>query len=355
MTTLVVCCGLGGVGKTTTAAALGVAYARVGKRVVVMTIDPARRLADALGTEAIGNLPVRVPLPDVPGTLDALMLDRDATWAEVIRRHAPSTDLADRLIANPWSRAVSSRLSGAHELMATEKLHALATDGRWDVVVVDTPPSFHALDFLHAPDRVRRLLDRRLLGALFEPASKGLVGIATRGLASLVRRVAGEAVMDDLSEFFGMVSALSTGLRERGAAVATLLHSRDCHYILVASAAAPREEEVSEFLAALRADGRSFSGSVLTRATAPLPVPVNAMLAELPKRPKGVDAAGWAHALSALVEAAATHERRAARDAATATRMARMSGAPVWPVPEVDTDSGAIAALGQIAATLPVL
>lgn len=353
MTRLVICCGLGGVGKTTTAAALGVAHAREGRRAVVLTIDPARRLADALGVEALGNSPVRVPLLGVPGSLDALMLDRDATWSEVIHRHAATPEIAERLLANPWSRAVSSRLSGAHELMATEKLHALATDGRWDVVIVDTPPSFHALDFLHAPDRVRRLLDRRMLGALFETRSGGLAGLATRGLASIVRRVAGEGVIEDLSEFFGLLTGLSAGLRQRGGEVAALLRGSRCHYVLIASATAPREDEVTEFLRALRADGRSFSGSILTRATPPLVAPVSELISAIPACPPGTDTIAWDGATAALRHAAQTSDLRATRDAATVRRMARASGAKVWTTPNVDTDGRALAALSEMATGLP--
>ena len=144
MTRVVVCCGVGGVGKTTTSAALGLRLATRGARVCVLTIDPARRLADALGVQ-LGHEPSPVSL-EAEGTLHALMLDRKATWDGMIRRFAPDKDTAESLLANRYYRAVSTRLGGSQEYMAMEKLYELVESGTWDVVVVDTPPTQHALD-----------------------------------------------------------------------------------------------------------------------------------------------------------------------------------------------------------------
>ena len=147
MTELIICCGVGGVGKTTTSAALSLSLAMSGKRVVVLTIDPARRLADALGIAALGNQPRAIDLGgQATGSLDALMLDQKQTWDEVIRRFASSDALAERLLANRYYKAVSERLV-ANEYMAVEKLYDLVNSGRWDIVVADTPPAQHTLDF----------------------------------------------------------------------------------------------------------------------------------------------------------------------------------------------------------------
>ncbi|MBT3219876.1 MAG: ArsA family ATPase, partial [Proteobacteria bacterium] len=139
MTRVLVCCGVGGVGKTTIAAALGVGLARAGEKVVVLTIDPAQRLADALGLERLGNSPTKVSIKG--GELDAMMLDRKATWDEVIRRFSSDEQKAERLLTNRYYKAVSERLTGSHEYMAIEKLYELVETDRWDVVVVDTPPT----------------------------------------------------------------------------------------------------------------------------------------------------------------------------------------------------------------------
>ena len=140
MTQILICCGVGGTGKTTASAAMAVAHAAVGKRVAVLTIDPARRLADALSLEELGNTPTLVPLPGVPGSLHALMLDRKSTWDDIVRRFSPSPAAVERLLANRYYRAVSTRLTGSHEYMAIEKLYELVEAERWDIVVVDTPP-----------------------------------------------------------------------------------------------------------------------------------------------------------------------------------------------------------------------
>lgn len=338
MTQVLVCCGVGGAGKTTTAAALGVGHALAGRRVVVLTIDPARRLADALGIEHLGNAPRAIPLPQAStlgGRLDALMLDRKATWDEVVRQHAPTPDIADRLLTNPYYRALSTRLTGGHEYMATEKLYALAHDGRWDVVIVDTPPSQHALDFFQAPDRIGRILDPRLLGALLRP-SQGLLGAATRRVVDVIRRLAGDQVIGDLADFFDLVAGLSAGLRERGAEVHALLRSPACRYFLVAQASSPREHDLAAFLDVLRAQEQHFAGFLLNRTAPPLGLPEADLLAAIPEAPARTPAAAWDETTEALRQAVHRRSVRAAAHAQTAQRLARSANAPVWAVPDVD-------------------
>ena len=142
------------------------------------------------------------------------MLDQKQTWDEVIRRFASSDALAERLLANRYYKAVSERLSGSHEYMAVEKLYDLVNSGRWDIVVVDTPPAQHTLDFFRAPDRIRKILNRTALRAFIEPG-RGLIGVATSGVMSVFKRVAGESVLGDIQEFFELISGFSAGFRER--------------------------------------------------------------------------------------------------------------------------------------------
>ncbi|MCB9662636.1 MAG: AAA family ATPase [Alphaproteobacteria bacterium] len=351
---VLLCCGVGGAGKTTSAAALAVALAASGRQVVVLTIDPARRLADALGIDHLGNEPQALDLPEVTaagGRLDALMLDRKATWDALVRTHAGDADLAARLLANPYYEALSTRLTGGHEYMATERLHQLAHDGRWDVVVVDTPPSQHAVDFFRAPARIRRILDRNLLGALLTP-SQGLLGVATRRAVDVVRRLAGPKVLDDLVHFFELVGSLAGGLRERSAAVQALLQAPTTRVLLVASAVSPREEDLLDFLGVVREDGLQFGGYLLTRAAAPLGLPAEALVAAIPDGARDVPAEAWAAVRAALADAVHRRARDSARHVATAARLAAAGRAPVWTLPEVD---GGVADLDGLRALVPHL
>lgn len=353
MTEVLIVCGVGGAGKTTTSAALGLAAALAGRRVALLTIDPARRLADALGLPELGNTPTPLRLPDdaPPGArLDALMLDRKATWDDLVRAQAPDPATAERLLASRYYRALSERLSGGHEYMATEKLYALANDGTWDLVIVDTPPSQHALDFFQAPDRIRRILDQRALAALLRP-STGLVGLATRGAVDLIRRLAGEQVMDDLTEFFELVAGLAEGLRARGQAVRELLRSPACGFVLVTNARAPQEEEVTAFVMAVREQGLALRGFVVNRAT-PATDPA---LQTPPAPPPGADAQTWADALAALTAARDRQDARARADEKLATGLASAWRTRAWRVPDAVGGVDDLRALAALARHLPPL
>ena len=232
---LIVTCGPGGVGKTTTAAALGLAAARAGRRVVVMTVDPARRLADALGLAegAAGDAPHQVTGIDAPagGELWALMLDAASTFDRLVREQASNRQQAETLLANPVYRAISRSLSGAQEYMAIERLHELHVSGEWDLVIVDTPPSRHAIDMLEAPDR--------LIGFLSHPVYRALTlgqrtfAKVTNAAASMflwaVRRLAGPQIVEDTMEFFRSLANIEPGLRRRAGEVSALLRSSRRH------------------------------------------------------------------------------------------------------------------------------
>ncbi len=246
---VIVCCGTGGVGKTTTAAALALEAARLGRRAAVVTIDPARRLADALGVGELSNEPQRVPTQvlgdDVPGELWALMLDTRTTFDALVTRYAPDERQAERILANPFYRNISGRLSGTQEYMAAEKLYELTEDDRFDVVVVDTPPARNALDFLDAPERLTRFLDHRFYRALMAPTRVYLraVNVAAQAFLRAVSRVVGGEVIADAIAFFQAFDGMEAGFRARASAVDTLLHDPATVYVLVA---APRADAVGE-------------------------------------------------------------------------------------------------------------
>jgi arsenite-transporting ATPase len=341
-----VCCGVGGTGKTTTSAALALGYARAGERVVVLTIDPARRLADALGVGALDNVPREVP--GAEGRLYALMLDRKSTWDEVVRRRA-DPDVLERLLANRYYRAVSTRLTGSHEYMAIEKLHELAVEGGFDRVVVDTPPTQNVVDFFRAPDRVRGLLDRSMLSMLIEPS--GMRGVATRGALALVARLAGERVLGEIREFFELIQEMSGGIRERSEVVSELLRSPDTAYWLVTDAGAPERNDLLGFLAELRERGMSFAGFLVNRVqTEPRgPFPDAAAL-----RAAGAGRPGWDDAVEALLALPdATRARARGHREAVRELIRRAGGAPAWLIPEIPGGVRSLAGLAELTEHLP--
>lgn len=353
-TRVLVCCGVGGTGKTTTSAALGVGFALAGQRVVVLTIDPARRLADALGLESLGNEPRLIDVPGATGSLHALMLDRKGTWDQVIRRFSPSPEAAERLLENRYYRAVSTRLTGSHEYMAIEKLHELVEAERWDLVVVDTPPTQHVLDFFQAPDRIRRIFDRTVLGVLAEPG-RGLLGAATRRAVSLVERLAGSRVMEDISEFFTLISGLSGGFRARSRAVAELLGSERTEYWLVANANAPERNDLLGFLDALRSRGMRFGGFLVNRVAHVPELSAPLTIDRLPEAVPGLTPEHWQRWREALVRlpAQAVEEAHRHRAAAAALSQAAQGAAPVWLVPEIPEGVRSIEGLSRLAEHLP--
>jgi anion-transporting ArsA/GET3 family ATPase len=267
--TVVVCCGSGGVGKTTTAAVLGLEEARRGRRVVVVTIDPARRLADALGLpDGLAADPRRIDVVDAgDGELWAMMLDTSAMFDQVVRANAGSADQADRILENRFYRNIASSLSGTQEYMASEALHQLHDDERFDLVVVDTPPSRNALDFLEAPGVLARFLEHRAFRLLMLPARSGLrvLNTAAQPLLRAVGKVVGSDVLADAVAFFQAFSGMEVGFRERAEAVTGLLKSSQTRYLLVASAHHDTITEAVWFADQLRAQGLQVSAAVVNR------------------------------------------------------------------------------------------
>lgn len=240
-----VCLGSGGVGKTTVAAALALQLARRGERVVVLTIDPARRLADALGLEEnLGNEPVQIRTWENGGELWATMLDPAETLQDVIRTESTSTEQADTIMGTTLFANLASSLSGTNEYMAAERLHQLHGDERFDRVVVDTPPSRHGLDFLESPGRLHRFIDHRLYRSVFAPSSGVMrtVGVGSRLILRLLGRIVGGRLVEEVIAFFSNFQGLDQGFQARADSIKRVLDT-ETGFVLVA---APRSQPLEE-------------------------------------------------------------------------------------------------------------
>ena len=263
---VIVCCGSGGVGKTTTAAVLALEAARAGRRSVVVTIDPARRLADALGLEGLTNSATRIDA-DLPGEMHALMLDTKSTFDGLVRRHSADPEQAEGILSNRFYQNISSALSGTQEYMASEKLYELAEEGDWDLVVVDTPPTRNALDFLDAPQRLAHFLDHRLYKVLMTP-TRGIVkavNVAAQAVVRSLSKVVGGEVVADAIAFFQAFEGMERGFKERDAAVDRLLAAPETAFVLVASPKADTVAEATYFADQLTEHGITVRGLVVNR------------------------------------------------------------------------------------------
>ncbi len=270
---IVVCCGAGGVGKTTTAAALGVRAAEVhGRRTVVLTIDPARRLAQSMGLSELDNTPRLVKGIDTVagGELHAMMLDMKRTFDEVVRQHT-SEQRAAEIFANPFYQAMSSTFAGTQEYMAMEKLGQLRAGEQWDLIVVDTPPSRSALDFLDAPARLSRFLDGRMLRLLLAPARSGgrsmfSLVTASFGLFSrAVQKVLGAQLLTDLSGFVAALDSMFGGFRQRADQTYRILQDPQTAFLLIAAPERDAVREAAYFAQRLVAERMPLAGLVLNR------------------------------------------------------------------------------------------
>lgn len=266
---IIICCGSGGVGKTTTAAAIGIAAARKGRRVVVVTIDPAKRLADALGLSTeLGNEPHQiVSPPTAPGQLWAMMLDTQATFNEVVRTHSADKEQVERIMSNRFFRNISKNLSGTQEYMAAEKLFQLHGDARFDLVVIDTPPTRDALNFLDAPNRLIRFLDHRLYRLLLTPARSGLkvLAAAMQPIVRAIARIVGAQALDDALAFFRAFDGMDAGFRHRAVQVVNLLRSPNTSYVVVTSPNLETIDEADYFVSKLQEEGLSTAALIINR------------------------------------------------------------------------------------------
>jgi anion-transporting ArsA/GET3 family ATPase len=345
-TRVIVCCGSGGVGKTTTAAALALRAAEQGRCTVVLTIDPARRLAQALGLRELSNHPHRVPGVSGNGATDggelhAMMLDMRRTFDEMVHAHA-APERAAQIIANPFYQTISSSFSGTQEYMAMEKLGQLVAAGEWDLVIVDTPPSRSALDFLDAPQRMASFLDGRMIRLLSAPAragGRGLRRIATAGFslfAKTVSTIIGGQMLADASAFVQAFDTMFGGFRERARTTYELLRAPGTAFVVVASPEPDALREAAYFVDRLSTEGMPLAGLVLNRT--------HPVLAELPATralaaAESLEQNGTAPLASAVLR---LHADRVAIAEREKRMLARFTGAhpqvPVIGVPALATD-----------------
>ncbi|KAA8890877.1 ArsA family ATPase [Nocardia colli] len=264
---VVVCCGSGGVGKTTTAAAIALRAAEQGRKVVVLTIDPARRLAQSLGVADLGNTPQRVPLgPEAKGELHAMMLNMRRTFDDMVLEHT-SPDKAEQIFANPFYQTVASSFGGTQEYMAMEKLGQLAGRKEWDLIVVDTPPSRNALDFLDAPKRLGNFLNGRMIRVIMAPGRgvtrlvTGAMSLAVRGVSTIV----GGQMLKDASNFLQSLDSLFGGFQDRADRTYAMLSKPGTHFLVVAAAEPDALREASFFVDRLSTERMPLAGLILNR------------------------------------------------------------------------------------------
>ncbi len=276
---MVVVCGSGGTGKTTVAAALGAqAAVNLGGRVLVLTVDPARRLATALGLGSFGNDVVRVPPEafadagvECRGELWVAMLDTKAGWDDLIRRHAPDAALRDQVLANPLYRNITGRFVNSHDYIAMERLHDLHSSGDYDLVIIDTPPSRNALDLLDAPGRMKEFFGSRLLKWLTVPYRSRLFTMASKPFYQVADRVLGSRFLQDIAEFFILFQTMEAGFVARAGQVERLLTDDRTSFVVVSTLeAAPARE--ARFLADELRRRRMPLGAIVLNRTLPAAV-----------------------------------------------------------------------------------
>ena len=344
---IIVCCGSGGVGKTTTAAALGVRAAEAGRHVVVLTIDPARRLAQSMGLSSLDNTPRRVVGVDegAGGHLDAMMLDMKRTFDEVVEAHS-TPEKAGQILSNPFYQALSSSFAGTQEYMAMEKLGQLHTqgqrDGTWDLVVVDTPPSRSALDFLDAPKRLGSFLDGRLIRLLSAPARAGgraylkAFSVGVTLAMNTLTKVLGGAFLTDVQTFVAALDTMFGGFRERADQTYALLKEDTTAFVVVAAPERDALREASYFLDRLGQEGMPLAGVVVNRMQRVAAAGLTASRAAAAQETL-VDADRAGSPTVALLELHQDLARTAARHAAVTRRF--RAGHPGTPVVEVTAEA----------------
>ena len=276
---ILVCVGSGGVGKTTTSAAIALRAAAMGRRVCVLTIDPAKRLANSMGLEALGNKETRISedrlktagIARPKGELWAMMLDTKRTWDDLVERFAKSEEQKQRILSNAYYQQVSGALAGSQEFMAMEKLYELHEGGKYDLLVLDTPPTRNALDFLDAPKKMMGFMDESVLKLFLNPGLRagklglGLLKTSGAWMFKVLEKVTGFHVLADLSEFIANFSGMYGGFRERAQRVEELLRADDSTFLLVTSPAPSTVEEAIYFYRKIEESKIPFGGFVVNR------------------------------------------------------------------------------------------
>ena len=348
---IVICCGSGGVGKTTTSAAIALEAARIGRTACVVTIDPARRLANSLGVDELTNSPTRIE-GDWTGELYALMLDPKGTFDDLIARYSDSEAQAEDIRVNRIYRNLTGTLSGTQEYMAMEKLHELVEEGGFDIVVVDTPPSRNALDFLDAPRRLTHFLENRIFQALMTPTRVGLrfMGVAATALLRTISKVAGADIVHDAVAFFQAFEGMEEGFRLRAARVRELLTQPGTAFVLVAS---PRPDSVDEAVhfAGKLAESHMSATALIVNRVQPRFASDDQLAALAPyASPAGHRAGGAAGDLADLVDNLAGYTLASDREEAVyAGLVAEVDPAPVYRIPLLNSDVHDLAGLSTVA------
>ncbi|MGY1802842.1 ArsA family ATPase [Blastococcus sp. SYSU D00922] len=320
-TRIIVCCGAGGVGKTTTSAALALAAAEAGRTVVVLTIDPARRLAQSLGLVELDNEPRRVETPGADGELHAMMLDMKRTFDDVVVAHS-TPERAQQILENPFYQSLSSSFAGTQEYMAMEKLGQLRASDQWDLIIVDTPPSRSALDFLDAPNRMSRFLDGTMIRLLTAPSRTGFK-IASAGFmffSRIISKILGGQLLRDISAFVAALDTMFGGFRERATATYELLRRPGTWFVVVATPEPDALREASYFVDRLSAEGMPLAGLVLNRTHPPATTLLSATRAEGAAERVGEAGAEGAELAAAALRVHAERMVQAAREQHLADR-----------------------------------
>jgi anion-transporting ArsA/GET3 family ATPase len=347
---VIVCTGSGGVGKTTTAAVIALEGARLGRKTCVVTIDPAKRLADALGLAELSNSPTRIsgPWEAGGGELWALMLDTKTTFDDLVLKNAESEEQARGILENRFYRNISGALSGTQEYMAMEKLYELHHSTAFDLVVVDTPPTRNALDFLEAPRRLTHFLDHRLYRVLMTP-TRGIVkavNLAAQAFLRTIAKVVGGDVVSDAIAFFSAFDGMEAGFRDRAAATLELLSDEVTAFILVSAPRRDVVEEATYFAAKLTEADIPVRALIVNRMHPRFAKGDSAATRERARRFEGTPLGGLYENLAAFQQVSANEEDHLAGLAE------RVAPAPVIRVPFLQSDVHDLEGLGLIAGHL---
>ena len=360
---LLVTAGAGGVGKTTVAAALGVRTAIAGRRVAVLTIDPARRLANALGLDQLTGELRRVEpacfteagLQPAAGALWAMMLDTKTTGDQMVRRFAPDAAAANAILRNDYYRFFSTSLAGAQEYMAIEQVRALVQDGDFDLVVLDTPPAVHALDFLDAPDRLLGALDSKAVQLLRRTQNGNSGSLAGRGRSLLMKslnRLTGGGFLDDLASFLGLFATILEALRVASGELHRLLRADGTRFLLVTTPTGTNIDDAAHFRHELGVRGFPFGGFIANRVHARMP-DVTLDEAALLRAMGDTAAAGLPvdrqrALLARMVAGLKSHQRMAERDRRAIERLVRVGEARPEAIPLFPRDISDLGGLDQV-------
>ncbi len=362
---IIVCCGTGGVGKTTTAAALSLILAAQGSRVVTITIDPAKRLADALAINELIGAPTPVPVGRLfpghdseettpnGGSLDAMMLDVKAMFDEVVVRHAPDKATSERLLASRYYKLVSEKLAGSVEYMAIEQLYKLYTECDYDVIVVDTPPSLNAIDFLTAPERLTAMMSDSVIKWMSAPRNPKGLRLFERGsrtIMTVMKKMIGETTVTEIAEFFELISGLAEGFRTRSGEMIDLLKSPCTSFLLVTTPAPSAIDDTIAFRKQLQSERFPLGGVIVNRVTPTLeqlnPTTLEARIAT----DSDLSEEDLQRVLSNLQELHRNQNKQSEADKIVVDKMSKLSA--TWTVPIMNIEISELGSLFQLSNNL---